>query len=139
MDREPEFISKHKEALREAREACLALARTTVESGPRGTYSLKLAVANKALEGTCRQMHHWRGDDAEWLRMGALYANAQKVALNLRLKQKWADFAKLATLYEKGQRMLDDLATRPTGRSIEKFIDPGDISPWFKPPSRWVN
>ena len=139
MDREPEFIAKHKESLREAREACLKLARTVVEPGPRGTYSLVLAKANRALEGTCRQLHHWRGDDSAWLRMGALYSRAEKLAQQMRMSGNWAGFAELAKLYEKGMRNIEDLATRPTGRSIEKFIDPGDISEWFKLPSRWVN
>jgi hypothetical protein len=138
-DREPEFVSKHKEALREAREACLKLARTVVEPGPRGTYSLQLAKANKALTGTCRQMFHWRGDDATWLKWGAIYGNADKTAQMLRMKNRWGEFAQLAELYVRGQKVIDDLATRPTGRGIEKFIDPGDISPWFGKPSRFVN
>jgi len=133
MSREPEFITKHLDALRVAEECCETLKMNAVEPAPRGAVYAKLVQANKELEGTCRQMFHWRGDDARWLRLGSLYAKALKVMARLYLGERWEEFGDLAYIYRIGFRRLMNLAERPTGRGIEKFILPGDISPWFEP------
>lgn len=136
--REREFVSKHRDSLRTARECCDALKMNAVEPAPRGALYLKLARANKELEGTCRQMFHWRGDDTRWLRLAALYVKSQKIAARLLATEKWPLFAELALIYERGLRDLDDLAERPTGRSLSSLILPGDISPWYEPPKRGI-
>ena len=133
MSREPEFLSKHLDALRVAEECCQTLKMNAVEPNPRGATYAKLVQATKELEGTCRQMFHWRGDDAEWLRLGSLYARALKVMAWLYISESWEKFGTLADLYTMGILRMRDLAERPTGRGIEKFILPGDISPWFDP------
>lgn len=132
MDREHEFVAKHRDALKLARECCEKLKMNAVEARPRGRLYADLVKANKELDGTCRQLFHWRGDDARWLQLGSIYAKASKVAARLMLREKWALFADLAGLYELGLRRVDDLAGRPTGRAGGKLILPGDISPWFE-------
>ena len=135
MNREAEFLSKHKDALKKARECCerLKLNADHDTAAPRGALYLDLAFANKELEGTCRQMFHWRGDDARWLRLGAVYANAAKLAAKYLRMERWRAFGELAKVYELGLRRVDDLGDRPNGR-LGKLILPGDISPWFVPP-----
>jgi hypothetical protein len=132
MSREPEFIAKHKEALAQAYEACQALKMNAVDPAPRGWHYQRLVAANKELDGTCRQLFHWRGDDARWLKLGAIYTRASKVAARCLMLEKWAEFHQLAALYELGARRLMEMAERPTGRSIDKLVLPGDISPWFE-------
>lgn len=131
---ESEILSQHRGQLRIAFEACERLKMNAVEPRPRGHDYRQLKDATAKLEGTCRQMFHWRGDEAEWLRLGAIYARAAKTAHRLFLAESWALFGSLAELFQAGMRRVDDLAERPTGRSIDKMIAPGDISPWFEAP-----
>jgi hypothetical protein len=133
MTTEAEILSQHQAQLRIAYEACHALKMNAVESMPRGFRYQQLLDANKKLEGTCRQMFHWRGDNAHWVRLAAIYAQASKLAARLLLREKWTGFAELAKVYELGVRRVDDLASRPTGRSLDKLILPGRIDGWYDP------
>ena len=139
MNREPEFLAKHKDALKKAHECCeqLKLNADHDRVAPRGALYLDLVFANRELEGTCRQMFHWRGDDARWLRLGAIYANAAKLAAKYLRLEDWKRFGELAGLYELGLRRIDDLGDRPNGR-LGKLILPGDISSWFEPPKSGI-
>lgn len=130
---EAEILSQHVDQLKIAKECCDRLKMNAVEISPRGFVYMQLIGANKKLDGTCRQLFHWRGDDARWIKLGSVYVRAMKVAARLMLKEQWAAFGALAQLYELGQRRVDELGTRPTGRSIDKFIVPGPIDTWFEP------
>jgi hypothetical protein len=129
---EPELLSQHRAQLRIGLEACQKLKMNAVEPSPRGQAYADLVDALKKLEGTCRQMFHWRGDDARWIKLGAVYARALPLVQRLRLMEKWAAFGSLEDLFELGLRRVTDLAERPTGRSQGKLILPGDIHGWFE-------
>jgi hypothetical protein len=113
---EVEILSRHKAALGEAREACLFLARNAdpFQAAPRGHHYRMLRAALRALEGSSRQMAHWR-EDARWLKLGIHYAKAQRVAHQLFLKMNWLGFQTFSTMFDNGLSHLDELATRKTG------------------------
>lgn len=129
---EAEILAQHRDQLKIAGERCVYLQRNMVEVMPRGVAYADLRDAIRKLEGTSRQMFHWRGDDARWVRLAAMYARAEKLAARLLISENWAGFGDLAELFEKGRRYCLDLAERPTGRSLDKLILPGDISPWYR-------
>lgn len=84
-------------------------------AAPRGHHYRMLREALRALEGSSRQMAHWR-EDARWLKLGIHYAKAQRVAHQLFLHMNWLGFQNFAVMFENGTQHLDDLATRKTGQ-----------------------
>lgn len=132
MTTEAEILSRHLDDLNIARVACQKLRRNEIEAVPRGQPYMDLRDAMKRLENSCRQMFHWRGDDARWLRLGAVYARAQRSAQQHLWREQWAAFGEMQKLFELGLRRIDELGTRPTGRSIDKLILPGAIDRWFE-------
>lgn len=129
---EHEILSQHSDQLRIAYERCHTLKMNAVEAMPRGVAYADLKSAIRKLEGTCRQMFHWRGDDARWLRLAAMYARSEKLARRLLITEDWHAYGTMAELFEMGLRNFADLAERPTGRSIGKLILPGAIDRWYE-------
>lgn len=120
---EPEILSQHQASLRQARERCLALHKQLVETSPRGRHHIQLREACKRLEGTCRQMGHYRGD-FRWFSLGGVYAKAWKKADEMFVGNRWAGFGELAKLFEQGIRKADDLATRRTEKKGTLILPP---------------
>lgn len=113
---EGEILSRHKAALGEAREACQFLARNAdpMLIAPRSHHYRTLRAALNALEGSSRQMAHWR-EDARWLKLGIHYAKAMRIAQRLFANMNWLEFQRLGIMFENGSRHLDELAQRRTG------------------------
>lgn len=128
---ENEILSKHTQALGEAHRACQNLGRNADPEylAPRGHDYGNLSRALKALEGSARQMAHFRAD-ARWLKLGIVYAKAMRGAQVKFVGQRWGYFNQLMALFELGVRRLDDLQNRKTGTS-------GPILP-TRPASEWL-
>lgn len=114
---EQEIVDRHVQALGEARRACQALGRNADPEyiAPRGKHYGDLKRALDHLEGSCRQLAHYRAD-ARWLRLGVLYAKAMRAAQAKFVGQRWGYFNELIKLFENGLRQMDDLQTRKTGQ-----------------------
>ena len=84
-------------------------------AAPRGRHYRALRDALSALEGTCRQLAHWR-EDTRWLKLGIVYAKAMRVAQQNFARQDWLGFKELSALFELGVRRMDELATKRTER-----------------------
>jgi hypothetical protein len=125
-----EVLDKHKQCLKEARDACLWLAKNSDPEyiAPRGVHYRKLRTALKELEGSARQMCALR-DDTRWTKLGMVYAKAMRVAHKHFLQMNWAAFRKLSDLFINGLRSMDELANMKTGKS-------GAILPVN--PSSWI-
>lgn len=131
---EQEIISKHIQSLKESKEMCLLLARNADPEkwAPRGWQYTKLKAALKALEGTCRQMAHYR-EDTRWIKLGIVYTKASLTVQVLMDKRLWGKFQQLTALFDKGMASMDDLANRRTGRS--GMILPSTRTDWLVMPS----
>ena len=114
---ETDIIDRHKQALGEAHRACQRLGRNADPDymAPRGHDYSNLRRALQALEGSCRQMAHFRAD-ARWIKLGVVYAKAMRTAQAKFVGQRWAYFNELTKLFELGQRSMEDLQSRKTGR-----------------------
>ncbi len=84
-------------------------------AAPRGHHYRNLRTAIRALEGSSRQMAHWR-EDARWLKLGIHYAKAAQVAQRLFMHMNWLAFQHFAVMFETGHRHMDDLANLRTLR-----------------------
>lgn len=113
---ETEIMDRHVQALKEARDACQWLAKNADPEwlAPRGRHYGNLKRALKALEGSSRQMAHFRGD-GRWIKLGVLYARAMLTVHKAFLRQNWVVFRDIVPLFENGLVRMDDLATRRTG------------------------
>lgn len=129
MITESEILSRHKQALGEAHRSCQRLGRNAADDylAPRGQDYGELKEALEALEGSCRQMAHFRAD-ARWLRLGVVYAKAMRISQTKFVAQKWNAFNELKGLFELGHRRIEELQTR-TGTA-------GPILP--QNPSSWL-
>jgi hypothetical protein len=142
MPSEVTIMSLHMSNLRLAREACLELQKNAIERRPSGGTYIELKQLLKALEGTCRQMGHMRGD-SRWFRLATIYCGTEKTiaasrtghearaqlsaeALATRYYSKgmWKQFGKLAELFENGLRRAGDLAERKTERAGTLILPP---------------
>jgi hypothetical protein len=124
---EAEIVSRHKQALGEAHSACQELGRNAdpLYLAPRGKHYIALRQAIEHLEGSARQMAHFRGD-ARWTKLGFLYARLLQSIQPLYVRTRWAEFGKMAAFFgPDGQRRLDELQTRKTGKSGLILPDPG--------------
>lgn len=110
---ENDILERHKQALGEARRACQQLGRNAdpLYLAPRGRHYTELKKALALLEGSARQMAHWR-DDGRWLRLGIVYAKAMRGAQQKFVGQRWAWFGELQALFVLGERRLDELNQR---------------------------
>ena len=127
---EQEISGKHIQSLKEGKQACELLARNQDPDkvAPRGHIYGNLQRSLKALEGSCRQLAHFRSD-ARWIKLGVLYARAMRVAQAKMAAEDWAAFGKLGALFEQGLVRMDELANRKTGKV-------GSILP--SRPSTWL-
>lgn len=112
---EREIIDRHTQALGEAHRACQRLGKNADPEylAPRGHDYGNLKRALNALEGSARQMAHFR-EDARWLKLGVLYAKAMRTAQAKFVGQRWGAFNELMKLFENGQRSMADLRDRKT-------------------------
>lgn len=134
---EIEIIDRHSQALGEARTACQMLARQVDPEliAPRGHHYVSLKEALNMLEGSCRQLAHYRSD-ARWLQLGIVYAKAMRTAQRAFVGQRWQDFGMMTALFERGQRNMADLKDRRTGK--KGAILPSNPSSWLVLPDHRV-
>jgi hypothetical protein len=115
---EQEVLDRHLQALGEAHRACHNLGRNADIDilKPRGQDYGELKEALEALEGSARQMSHFRSD-ARWVRLGILYAKVMRTAQASFVAatidyRRWNDFNRLMPLFANGKRHLQDLQAR---------------------------
>lgn len=113
-----EILTKHTQCLKEARDACLSLARNADPEYifPRGRLYGNLKRALQQLEGTCRQMAAYR-NDTRWTKLGFVYARAMRVAQAKYVSQRWIAFKEMAEIFTQGLTRMNDLANKKTGRT----------------------
>ncbi len=127
---ENEILDRHVQSLREAKDHCLWLAAQQADgmTAPRGGRYVRLRKALDQLEGSCRQMAHFRGD-ARWIRLGVVYGRAMPLAQAKYIGQNWKAFGAMVAIFDKGLRSVDELATRKTGTM--GAILPSRASDWL--------
>ena len=132
---ESEVLSKHVQSLGEAHRACQEIGRNADPEWiePRGRHYKNLKDALMALEGSCRQLSHFRAD-ARWLKLGILYGRANRAAQAKFVRQDWMWFNKIRLLFDNGLRAMDELANAKTGRLASKPILPSRPSDWLTLP-----
>mgnify|MGYP001579444676 CR=1 FL=1 len=115
---EREILDRYVQALGEAKAACqyLGLNADPQYLAPRGAHYGNLRVALQALEGSCRQMAHFRAD-ARWIKLGFFYAGVIRKMQVRFIGQRWLWFKELIALFETGQRRMEALRDRRTGRT----------------------
>lgn len=136
---ENEIIDRHQQALGEAHRACQRLGKNAdpTHLAPRGHDYGNLKRALDALEGSSRQMAHFRAD-ARWLKLGVLYAKTRRGAQRAFVAQRWAWFGALMPLFVNGQRSMVDLKDMKTGRASSSPILPSRPSDWLVMPDHQV-
>ena len=114
---ESEILARHMQALSEARIACERLGRNADPEylAPRGHDYGNLRRALQALEGSARQMAHFRAD-TRWVKLGILYARALRSAQVKFVGQRWVWFKELITLIDLGQRNMQALRDSKVGQ-----------------------
>lgn len=129
---ENEILSRHSQALGDARDSCQQLGRNADPEylAPRGHHYAELKRSLMALEGSCRQMAHYRSD-ARWLRLGIVYGRAMRGAQAKFVGQRWSWFKALMPLFENGMRSMTDLREMKTGRLTTSPILPTNPSKWL--------
>jgi hypothetical protein len=116
---ETEILDRHRQALGEAHRACQALGRNADPTyiAPRGAHYTRLKEAVERLEGSARQMAHWR-EDARWLRLGIFYGGpVLRMAQKKYVGQRWNDFNKMREIFDRGLREFEELATRKVAKA----------------------
>lgn len=128
---ETDILSRHVQSLGEASRACQKLGRNADPDylALRGGDYAELCEALDNLEGSCRQLGHYRGD-ARWIRLSVVYARAKMAAQPKFVLQKWSWFGELKALFELGERRLDELNAR-TGRLSADPILPKNAESWL--------
>lgn len=136
---EREILDRHLQALGEANGACQRLGRQADPAllAPRGGDYSKLKDALDALEGSCRQLAHFRSD-ARWLRLGILYARTRRGAQSAFIGQRWAWFGDLTQLFEQGIINMIELRDGKTGRPASSPILPRNASAFLMLPDHRV-
>lgn len=127
---ESEILSRHMQALSEAKIACDALGLNADPTYvmPRGKHYTMLRTAVEALEGSARQMAHFR-EDTRWLKLGIFYAKIYRAIQAKYIGQRWSYFKSLIAVFDKGQHSLADLKDRKTGTG--KAILPSRAVDWL--------
>lgn len=137
---ENEILSCHIQALKEAKGACELLGKNAMEGylAPRGHHYGNLTRALNALEGSARQMCHFRSD-ARWLKLGIFYAKVMRTAQAKFVAQHWKAFHDMQPIFDKGLLNMDALRHNRTMR-VGSILptQPTDwlILPDFKVPHR---
>ena len=113
---ENEILDRHMQALGEADGACQRLKRNADEEylALRSPDYMRLQDSLKLLEGTCRQMAHWRAD-ARWIKLGFVYARAMRASSQRFGRSDWLWFGELRALFLMGHRRLGALKDNRTG------------------------
>lgn len=134
---EAECLSKHRSALGEAHRACQLLGQNAGEGvlKPRGHDFHMLKTALDELEGSARQIAHFR-TDARWLRLGILYAKTLKQCQARFVGQRWKFFHDLMPLFVDGAARLEQLQARTgvLGPILPQRASEWLIMPDYKPP-----
>lgn len=140
---EQEILDRHMQSLNEAIQVCgwLSSNADPDRAAPRGRHYSKLKQALKELEGSARQMSHFRAD-TRWLKLGMIYAKAMRFAQRKFVAQKWLAFQELSKLFELGKVRMDELATVKTGRKLGALLPKRTdwlIMPEHNPPANlWL-
>lgn len=129
---ENDILDRHRDALGLAHRACQNLGRNAADDylAPRGTDYGNLKEALELLEGSARQMAHFRAD-ARWLKLGILYAKAMRLAQVKFIGQKWNAFNQMMPLFVTGKKHLEDLQMKTGTRGP---ILPNRPSDWLVMP-----
>lgn len=117
---EQEILSRFRQSLAEAKDACAWLAKNADPEylAPRGRHYRLLKTACSELEGCARQMNVFRGGDTRWLPLGILYgAKVPRLAQKYFVKMKWSGFKELIKIFEQGELRAKELIESKTGRS----------------------
>lgn len=135
---ESEIISCHLQALHDAKGACELLGKNAMEGylAPRGHHYGVLKEALELLEGSARQMSHYRSD-ARWLKLGILYARLMQLAQAKFVGQKWKAFHEMRPFFDNALRNMDELCNKKTGRIGSILPTQGTdwlIMPNYRPP-----
>lgn len=127
---EQEILDRHAQSLKEARDCCqwLNAQQDDTNHAPRGARYVALRKALDQLEGSARQMAHFRGD-ARWIRLGTVYARAMQMAQRKYIGQNWGFFGQMIAIFDKGMHSLDELANRKT--EVRGTILPQRPSDWI--------
>ena len=133
---ERDILDRHRQALGEAHRACQRLGKNAdpLYLAPRGHDYGNLKRALEMLEGSARQMAHFR-EDARWLRLGIVYAKAMRSAQSKFIGQRWAYFNELTKLFALGHRRVEELQAK-TG--TQGPILPSRPSDWLVLPDHRV-
>lgn len=134
---ENEILACHVQALKDAKGACELLGKNAMQGylAPRGHNYGNLQRALKALEGSARQMTHFR-EDTRWLKLGILYAKVMRLAQAKFVGQQWDEFNKMMPIFDKGLRNMDALKNNRTGRM--GMILPSQPTDWLVLPDHRV-
>lgn len=136
---ENEIIARHIQSLGEAHAACQELGRNAADDylAPRGKHYAALKDALNKLEGSARQMAHFRGD-ARWLKLGMIYARLMRMCQAKYIGQSWNAFNEMLEFFGPlGRRRLEDLRDRKTGKSGLILPTPGNMD-WVVMPDHKV-
>lgn len=127
---ENEILDRHIQSLKEALDHSTWLGGQQDEcmAAPRGGHYVRLRRALSELEGSARQMAHFRAD-ARWVRLGTVYAKAMRVAQAKYIGQNWKAFWMMRQIFENGLRTCDELAHRKT--ETRGPILPSNPSDWI--------
>lgn len=133
---EQDILDRHTQSLKEALDHCQWLGGQQDEcnAAPRGGRYVRLRRALDELEGSCRQMAHFRGD-ARWVKLGTIYAKAMQLAQRLYIGQRWGEFGKMTMLFAKGLHSADQIANRRTG-TMGTILPGSDLLPGSA--SNWI-
>lgn len=129
---ELEILDRHRDALGLAHRACQRLGQNARDDylAPRGQHYGELKEALELLEGSARQMAHFRAD-ARWLKLGVLYAKTMRIAQVKFIGQKWNAFNQMMPLFVNGKKHLEDLQMKTGTRGP---ILPQNPSSWLVMP-----
>ena len=133
---EADIISRHIYALKDAHEACrrLGLNADPDHLERRGRWYTELKAAAEILEGSCRQLAHWRSD-ARWLKLGIIYGRIARDMQPKYVGQRWAWFNKLLPLFAHGMASMQQLKDMRTGMPSSTPILPNRASEWLSLPA----
>lgn len=131
-----EILDRHRQSLGEANRACQMLGRFADKDliGLKGGHYGELKRALDSLEGSARQLGTLRGD-ARWIRLGAVYGRTRIVIQRMFGRQQWAKFGELRSLFELGERRLEELdaKTGTLGPILPKRASEWLIMPEVRP------
>jgi hypothetical protein len=131
---EHEILSRHVQALQEAKDQCLwfSTQQDKERAAPRGHHYTLLREALKLAEGSARQMAHYRGD-ARWVRIGAFCAKLMRKVQILYVGQQWRKLGLLAEVFDGQMWKVEDFKHRRTDTLGVILPTPGKMD-WIRQP-----